>query len=151
MRRRCVRSAPAAFPARLAWTVLGLVVLAGCGAGGPAHSAPPATNTASAMPAATGKQCGTGRTAANVPVLVEINHGPAACAAAMAIEQDYAAAVASGKVPGNGGGAPVHVQGWLCQGFNTPQILQTGDTSKCTKGTAEIVAVLPPPSASPSS
>ncbi len=149
MRRPCVRAAHAAFPARLAWTLLGLVVLAGCGTAGSAHSTPPAANATSAMPSPTGRQCGTGRTAANVPVLVEINHGPVACATAMAIEQGYAAAVASGKVPGNGGAAPVHVEGWLCQGFNTPQILQTGDTSKCTKGTAEIVAILPPPSGTP--
>jgi hypothetical protein len=37
-------------------------------------------------------------------------------------------------------------------GFDTPEILRTGDTSKCSKGPSEILAVLAMPagSASPS-
>jgi hypothetical protein len=70
----------------------------------------------------------------------------------MTIERAYAAALASGKAPGNGGGGPVSIKGWVCQGFNTPQILRTGDASKCSLGESKILAVLAmtPGSASPS-
>ena len=69
----------------------------------------------------------------------------------MTLERAYATALASGRAPGNGGGGPVAVRGWVCTGFDTPEILRTGDASKCTKGTAEVLAVLPSPSASPTS
>ena len=96
-------------------------------------------------------QCGTVRTAAGVPVMVEVQHGPAGCQIAMAVERSYTHAVASGKVRGNGGGAPVTIKGWVCQGFNTPEVLSTGHASACRKGGAEILAVLPAPNASPGS
>jgi hypothetical protein len=104
------------------------------------------------MPAATGQRCGTGKTAADVPILVEIGKGPVGCPTAIRIERAYAAALASGHAPGNGGGGPVSVKGWVCVGFDTPEILRTGDTSKCSKGPSEILAVLAMPagSASPS-
>jgi hypothetical protein len=89
--------------------------------------------------------CGTTRTAAGVPVEIEIEHGPVPCPAALAVERDYAREVASGQVPGNGGGAPVTVRGWLCKGFTTPQVLATGQTSACRKGSARILAVLKMP------
>ena len=38
------------------------------------------------------------------------------------------------------------VNGWICLGFDTPQVLRTGQTSKCTKDNSEILAVLPRPS-----
>jgi hypothetical protein len=97
-------------------------------------------------------RCGTTRTAAGVPVNIEIAHGTVPCAAALAVERQYARALASGRVPGNGGGAPAEVQGWVCRGFNTPQVLATGHASTCSKGGTRIVAVLamPSPSASPS-
>jgi hypothetical protein len=96
--------------------------------------------------------CGTTRTAAGVPVEIEIVHGPVACSAALAVERDYARAVASGRVPGNGGGAPVKVRGWVCKGFATPEVLATGHTSACKKGAAQILAVLNmPASPTPSS
>jgi len=97
-------------------------------------------------------RCGTTRTAAGVPVNIEITHGAVPCAAALAVERQYARALAAGKVPGNGGGAPAKVQGWVCRGFNTPQVLATGHASTCSKGGTQIVAVLamPSPSASPS-
>ncbi|HVB44366.1 MAG TPA: hypothetical protein VNF47_16905 [Streptosporangiaceae bacterium] len=146
MRRSSLRPAGAAFPAALA-----LAVLTGCGASGSAQSAPASSAVQSAGPAVTGQECGTGKTAASVPILVEIAHGPVGCTTAMKVEHDYATALASGRAPGNGGGGPVTIEGWVCAGFDTPEILRTGDTSKCTKGTAEIVAVLPAPSASASS
>ncbi|MGI8446101.1 MAG: hypothetical protein ACR2MP_02725, partial [Streptosporangiaceae bacterium] len=83
-------------------------------------------------------------------ILVEIGQGPVGCQTAMKIERAYAAALASGHAPGNGGGGPVSVRGWVCVGFDTPEILSTGDASKCSKGPSEILAVLAMPSRSPS-
>jgi hypothetical protein len=145
MRRSPVRPAGAAFPAALA-----VALLAGCGASGTAQSAAGTPGTQSPMPSATGHVCGQGKTAAGVPVLVEIAHGPASCGAALKIEKAYAAALASGHAPGNGGGGPVSVRGWVCSGFDTPEILRTGDVSKCTKGPAEVLAVLPNPASTAS-
>jgi hypothetical protein len=50
-------------------------------------------------------------------------------------------------VRGNGGGAPVTVSGWTCQGYSTPEVLSTGNASRCRNGDTEIVAVLAVPSA----
>ena len=110
-----------------------MLVLAGCAAG--ARSG-----------AATVQQCGTSKTAANVPVEIEVDRGQVSCQTAMQIEADYARAIASGLAPGNGGGGPVTVSGWTCQGLDTPQLLRTGETSKCVKNSHEIVAVLKSPS-----
>jgi len=87
---------------------------------------------------------------AGVPVVIEVQHGPATCQIALAVERGYARAVASGKVHGNGGGAPVTIKGWVCQGFNTPEVLATGHASACHKNGAVILAVLPAPGSSPS-
>ncbi len=144
MRRCSPWPAGAAFPAALA-----LAVITGCGGPGSAPARPASAAAQSAAPAVTGRPCGTSRTAAGVPVVVEVARGTVGCAAAMKLERAYAAALASGQAPGNGGGGPVPVQGWVCSGLDTPEILRTGDTSKCVKGTAEIVAVLPSPSPSP--
>ncbi len=144
--RRSIRPPDAAFPA-----VLALVMLTGCGAHGSTGGSPPSPAAQSASPVPTGRPCGMGKTAAGVPVQVQVVRGAVGCPAAMKLQRSYAAEVASGKAPGNGGGGPITVSGWVCVGFNTPQILRTGDTSKCTKAGAEIAAVLPSPSASPSS
>jgi hypothetical protein len=124
------------------------VLLAGCSAGGstPAGGGSPGTGPAGS--GATMTRCGTTRTAAGVPVNIEIAHGTVPCAAALAVERQYARALAAGQVPGNGGGAPAKVQGWICQGFSTPQVLATGHASTCRKGGTQIVAVLDMPSAS---
>ncbi len=90
----------------------------------------------------TPKLCGTSRTAANVPVTVSVSHGQVACATAMAIENGYAKAIDEGKAPGNGGGGPVPVDGWTCEGFPTPEVLKTGNASKCVKDGTEILASL---------
>jgi len=150
MRRFPVRTAGTAFPAFLVLGVLTGCALTGCGAGGSAKPAAATSPAQSPVAAATGHHCGTGKTAAGVPVLVEIGTGPVGCPTALKIERDYAAALASGHAPGNGGGGPVSVKGWVCQGFNTPEILRTGDTSKCSEGPSEVVAVLQMPSSSPS-
>lgn len=145
MPRRC--SWPAAAPV-LAALILGMV--AGCSTvsgARPAGGGAQVIASTSPLPA-----CGTTRTPAGVPVEIEIVHGPVACSAALAVERDYARAVASGKVPGNGGGAPVKVRGWVCKGFATPEVLATGHTSACKKGAAQILAVLKmPASPTPSS
>jgi hypothetical protein len=127
--------------------VLGLAALAlaavaaGCGGGGGnGQDAPPAAATPRAL-----ASCGTTKTAANVPVTIEVRHGKVDCDEAMSIERKYATAIESGKEPGNGGGGPVMVDGWTCRGFATPEVLRTGNASKCEKGTAEILAVLPSP------
>jgi hypothetical protein len=119
------------------------VAAAGCGAAG-AHPA----GTASASRVRADKSvasCGTTKTAANVPVRVHVQRGTVSCKTAMSVERDYARAIAAGQEPGNGGGGPVSVHGWTCQGFPTPVVLRTGNASKCVKGHAEILAILPAP------
>jgi len=147
MPRRCSR--PVAAPV-LAALALGMV--AGCSTVTSTSTKPAGGGTQVAATSSPLAGCGTARTAAGVPVEIEIVHGQVACSAALAVERDYARAIASGKVPGNGGGAPVKVRGWVCQGFATPQVLATGHTSACKKGTTQILAVLKmPASPTPSS
>jgi hypothetical protein len=110
----------------------GAVLLAGCSSGGPGGGTSGAT-------------CGTTRTAAGVPVIIKVVKGTASCATALRIENEYAAAIRDGQVAGTGGGAPVTISGWTCQGYNTPELLKTGDASQCHTGTAMILAVLPVP------
>ena len=92
-----------------------------------------------------GATCGTTRTAANVPVIIKITKGTVDCDMAVRVENEYAAKIRAGQVPGNGGGAPVAVSGWICQGYSTPEVLSTGNASQCHTASAAIVAVLPVP------
>lgn len=116
--------------AACALLVAGCAVLAGCsGASSP------------------GATCGTTHTAANVPVVIKVAKGTVDCGTAMQVENEYAAEIRNGQVPGNGGGAPVKVNGWTCQGYNTPQVLSTGNASQCHRDGAAILAVLPATSA----
>jgi hypothetical protein len=117
------------------------LAVAGCGSSGGGPHGPVAAPSASqlAPPRVT---CGTSRTAVNVPVVVEVEKGAASCQEAMRIQSGYTGLIRSGKVPGNGGGAPVRVDGWTCQGTDTTTTVQTGEASECHKGTTEIVAVL---------
>ena len=87
--------------------------------------------------------CGSTQSAAGVPVVIKVIKGSVACSTALSVENRYAALVKSGAVRGNGGGGPVSVNGWTCQGYLTPQILATGDASQCHNGSMRIVAVLP--------
>jgi len=116
--------------------VLG-AVLTGCSSGPPA-------------PGATGTSCGTTRTGANVAVLIKVQKGTVACATVLTVERDYAAMIADGRVQGNGGGAPVRVDGWICQGYATPATIRTRIASECHTAIAEVVAVLSSPAASSS-
>lgn len=87
--------------------------------------------------------CGTTKTAADVPIHIEVTSGQVSCATALAIEHKYAQAIRSGLAPGNGGGGPIKVEGWTCQGYATPVVLRTGKASKCVKDGTEILAILP--------
>ena len=131
-------------PAALVLAVLALGVLAGCGAVTGAKPAGAGTQGAagSAVASTPLTGCGATRTSAGVPVEIEIEHGPVRCRDALVVERAYARALASGKVPGNGGGAPVKIRGWVCKGFATPEVLATGRASTCRKGAAQILAVL---------
>ena len=113
--------------------IVAAVAVFGCGTGAP-------------KAAASAQACGTGKTAANVPIEIEVDHGQVSCSVALSVEKDYAAAIVAGQAPGNGGGGPVTVNGWKCQGFPTPELLKTGDVSKCGKDGIQILAILKPPS-----
>lgn len=135
--------------------VVSLSLLAGCSAasGASARSSQGTTaanSTAGATPA--GTPCGTTRTGANVPVVIKVTKGTVDCSTALRIEDDYAALIKSGDLKGNGGGAPLAVSGWTCQGYPTPRVLATGVASECHTASAEVIAVLAlPASARPSS
>ena len=124
--------------AALAAAGASLAGVAACSAS--AHTAPP--------PGATGSTCGTTRTGANVPVVIKVTKGTVSCPAVMRVESGYATLIKEGRLPGNGGGAPVNVSGWACQGYPTPQVLRTGNASECHTASAEVVAVVELPSSS---
>ena len=117
---------------------LGLGVLAGCGTSG-------AASTTGAA-----RTCGTTRTGANVPVIITVDRGSVSCATALRVENSYAAVMRTGRIRGTGGGAPVRVSGWTCQGFPTPEVLKTGQTSVCRDDGGEVLAVAPAANAGPS-
>jgi hypothetical protein len=122
--------------------VLGRLALLALLAGGAGLLAGCASAAAGAGP---GASCGTTRTAANVPVVIKVAKGTVNCGTALRVENEYAAKIRTGQVRGNGGGAPVTVSGWTCQGYPTPEVLSTGNASQCHTGSAAIVAVLPVP------
>ncbi len=94
-----------------------------------------------------GATCGSTHTAAGVPVVIKVARGSVDCTVAMQVENEYAAMIRNGQVAGNGGGAPVAVSGWTCQGYATPEVLSTGNASQCHNGSATILAVLLVPTA----
>ena len=97
--------------------------------------------------ATAGATCGNTHTAAGVPVVIKVAKGSVNCKTALQVENEYAARISGGQVPGNGGGAPVVVSGWTCQGYDTPEVLRTGNASQCHSGGNAILAVLPVPDA----
>ena len=123
---------------RAAIAAAAVLLAAGCGSSASAGNGQ-GSGTAAA------KSCGTTRTAANVPVRVQVEHGQASCATAMTVERAYARAILAGRAPGNGGGGPVNIEGWTCRGFDTPEVLKTGQASKCVRNGVEILAILPAP------
>jgi hypothetical protein len=112
-------------------------LLVACSSASAAHSP---------SPGSLGSSCGTTRTDANVPVVIKVVKGTVNCGTVLSVENGYATMVKTGKVRGNGGGAPVQVDGWTCQGYSTPELLRTGNTSQCHTRSAEVVAELPVPS-----
>jgi hypothetical protein len=118
----------------------GSLVLLAAGAGLVAGCA-----SAAAAGAGPGAACGTTHTAANVPVVIKVTKGTVNCGTALQVENEYAARIRNGQVRGNGGGAPVAVGGWTCQGYPAPEVLSTGHASQCHTSSAAIVAVLPVP------
>jgi len=118
-----------------------VLLVTGCGS----HASSPSGGASPKETSAALTACGETKTAANVPVDIQIARGQVSCSTALAVERAYAKAILSGKVPGTGGGAPVHVQGWTCQGFTTPIVLKTGQASRCVEGSTEILAILPAP------
>jgi hypothetical protein len=128
----------------------------GLAAGALLMAAGPGLLAGCSSPAAAGAQrnggtCGTTRTAANVPVVIKVAKGTVKCSMALQVENSYAAMIRDGQVRGNGGGAPVAVGSWTCQGYPTPVVLSTGNASQCHTSSAAIIAVLPvptPPTAS---
>lgn len=112
------------------------------GVAGVAVSALAACSPAASATGATGSVCGATRTDANVPVVIKVAKGSVDCPTVMRVEQGYATMIKDGEVAGNGGGAPVRVDGWTCQGYPTPRVLRTGDASECHTASAMVVAVL---------
>jgi len=133
-RRRASDRARAAIARSALLVALLMAAVAACG--GPGSS--PATRTSVTA-------CGTAKTAADVPVKVLVAKGHLACTKAKAVVRAYATAIRSGQAPGNGGGGPVSIKGWTCQGFATPVVLQTGKAAKCARHGVEILEILPPP------
>jgi hypothetical protein len=117
---------------RLVLAALVLALAAGCAA---THSPPRPTSQA--------VSCGMAKSPANVPIHIEVTKGHVACATALSVEHKYASDVRAGLAPGNGGGGPVKVNGWVCQSYATPVVLHTGKASECIQGTNEILAILP--------
>jgi hypothetical protein len=128
---------------QVALAVLALALSAGCSASSPS---PPGAAASSSQAAA--QTCGTLYTAAHVPVRVEVPPGAVDCTLALRIQADYTRKLSAGLAPGNGGGGPVPVDGWTCEGYPTPQVLQTGRASECHRGGIKFFAVLPAPNAS---
>jgi hypothetical protein len=116
----------------VALLAVGAGLLAGCGSAAAASAGP-------------GASCGMTHTAANVPVVIKVAKGTVNCGTALQVENEYAAKIRDGQVQGNGGGAPVAVGGWTCQGYPTPEVLSTGNASQCHTASAAIMAVLPVP------
>jgi hypothetical protein len=129
MHARRIRVTGCRLRGSLLLTVVLIAGLAVAGCGSPAKATGPV-------------QCGTSRTPANTPVDIEVTSGHVACSTALTVEHDYTEAILDGKATLNGGGGAVQVDGWTCQGFATPVVLRTGRTSKCVKGSVELLAIL---------
>ncbi len=114
----------------LASIVIGSLAVSACGHG-------PSTSASKPI------SCGASQTAAHVPVTLSVNSTAVSCSDAKTVEQEYAEAIREGKAPGAGGNGPVKISGWTCSAFPTPEMLKTGNASKCVKGTTEILATLP--------
>lgn len=127
--------------ALLITALVGMGVAAGCGS---AHAAGVGLKTSTSSGGAEGKgrSCGQAYTPGHVPVVLAVTSGTVTCSEAQQVEAAYSHDITAGLAPGNGGGGPVPVSGWTCQGMPTPKILRTGQVSKCAKGGNQFDAVL---------
>jgi hypothetical protein len=121
-----------------AWFLIMTGLAVGLTAGGVTGCATSGTTTSNA--AAT---CGRTLTGVDVAVVVRIGRGSVSCPVAMTVEKSYAALIRAGGLHGNGGGAPVSIRGWTCQGYTSAEIAQTERVSVCVKGSAQIFTALP--------
>ena len=127
--------------------LVGMAFVAGCSS---AHASRIGARTASeGQAASTGHSCGQAYTAGHVPVVLTVSSGTAACSQVQQVESAYDHEILTGQAPGNGGGGPVKVDGWTCQGLPTPRVLQTGQVSKCANSGGQFVAVLASASPAP--
>jgi hypothetical protein len=124
---------------------LTLTPLQGCSGNSQAARVNASASTGTELPP--GHNCGTAYSAAHVPVIIRAQDG-VACSVALRIEARYSKELNAGEAPGNGGGGPVPVDGWTCEGYPTPEVLRTGRASECHKDGLRFFAILPPPSAS---
>ena len=122
-----------------AWFLIMMGLAVGLSAGGVTGCAASGTTTSDA--AAT---CGRTLTGVDITVVVRIGRGSVSCPTAMTVERSYAALIRAGGLRGNGGGAPVSIRGWTCQGYTSAEIAQTERVSACVKGSAQIFTALPP-------
>lgn len=132
--------------AQLIATLTAIALAAGCGS---AHAARVGSRRSSGGVAGTGGSCGRAYTAGHVPVVLRVSGGAVPCTQAQQAESGYNADIVAGKAKGNGGGGPVLVNGFTCQGFPTPHILQTGEVSRCSSGAGQFDAVLAAASPAP--
>jgi len=126
---------------------LAAFLVSGCSSAASAGAAASPSTVPSAYATPSGTTCGTARTLINTPVVIKVSKGSVTCATALAVENDYTAQLkrdVASKHPteGNGGGAPVTVDGWSCQGYPTPEVLKDGVTSECHTASADVIAVL---------
>ena len=126
-----------------AWFLITMGLAVGLAAGCVTGCAAPGTTTSDA--AAT---CGRTLTGVDIAVVVRIGRGSVSCPTAMTVEKSYAALIRAGGLRGNGGGAPVSIRGWTCQGYTSAEIAQTERVSVCVKGSAQIFTALPSAQAS---
>jgi hypothetical protein len=125
-----------------AWFLIMMGLAVGLAAGCVTGCAVPGitTSNAAANAAAT---CGRTLTGVDIAVVVRIGRGSVSCPTAMTVEKSYAALIRAGGLRGNGGGAPVSIRGWTCQGYTSAEIAQTERVSVCVKGSAQIFTALP--------
>lgn len=86
--------------------------------------------------AATPGGCGTVTTAAGFPAVTQVVRGQVSCATVTRVFTVYYADLAAGRAPGNGGGGPVAVDGWIC----TSAPAMAAPLSTCDRGGSEITA-----------
>ena len=130
--------------AQLIAALSAMALVAGCGS---AHAARLGSKTSGALP---GGSCGGAYSAGHVPVILKASSGTVPCSQAQQVQSAYNHDIMAGRAPGNGGGGPVRVDGWTCQGFPTPRVLQTGEVSTCAKDGDRFDAVLASPTPAPS-